>query len=92
MLFAFSVIFFAAVKPLSLLLTSIPCDMSKVKSSYVFNCTYLSFQGDWGGPLVASNRVVGILSLGYTCNNLNIIDLYIKVSAVCDWIVTNAGL
>jgi len=41
---------------------------------------------------VASNRLVGILSVGYKCWYPDTADLYIKVSAVCDWIVTNAGL
>jgi len=53
---------------------------------------YLLFQGDWGGPLVTNNRLVGILSVGQKCDYLDITDLYIKVSAVCDWIATNAGL
>jgi hypothetical protein len=67
------------------------CDVSKAKSSYVFYCTYVLFQ-DFGGPLVASNRLVGIYSWGLGCVYPDYPEVFTKVSAVCDWIVINAGL
>ena len=57
----FSCDIFATVKPLNLLWSSVPCDVSKGKCSYVFYCTYVLLQ-DFGGPLVASNRLVGMYS------------------------------
>jgi len=54
--------------------------------------TYILFQSDFGGPLVASNRQVGIFSWGFECGTPQYPGIYIKVSALCDWIVTNAGL
>ena len=46
---------------------------------------------DYGGPLVASNRLVGMYSWGVGCGLPEYPEVYTKVSAVCDWIVTNAG-
>jgi secreted trypsin-like serine protease len=66
--------------------------MWKGKSSYVFYCTYILFQGDRGGPLVASSRLVGIYSVGYEGLVPTYPGLFTKVSAVCDWIIINAGL
>ena len=82
----------AAVKPLNLLRASISCDVSKGKSSYVLYCTYFLFQPDRGGPLVANNRLVGILAVDFGGPQPTPPDLYTKVSAVCEWIVINAGL
>jgi hypothetical protein len=88
----FSCDFFSVVKPLNLLSSSIACDVSKGKSSYVFYCTFVLFQGDYGGPLVASNRLVGMYSWGVEGGLPQQPGAYIIVSALCDWIVINAGL
>jgi len=45
---------------------------------------------DYGGPLVANNKLVGMYSWGGICGDIP--DVYTKVSALCDWIVINAGL
>jgi len=42
--------------------------------------------------LVASNRLVGILAVDFGFFPPTGHELYTKVSAVCDWIVINAGL
>jgi len=47
---------------------------------------------DRGGPLVASNRLVGIFAVGYEDFLPTKPGVYTKVAAVCDWIVFNAGL
>jgi secreted trypsin-like serine protease len=52
---------------------------------------YVLFQ-DWGGPLVANNRLVGIASWGYACELAQYPELYAKVSTMCNWIVINARL
>ena len=57
MYFGFHVFIFAEFQPFHLLPASIPCDVSKGKSTYVFYCMYFLFQG---GPLVAGNRMVGM--------------------------------
>jgi len=94
----FSCDLFAAVKALSLLWTSIPCDVSKRKSSYVFHCMFLLFQGDYGGSLVrpwwwwGRNILVGIFNTGIACGDPVLPDLYTSVSAVCHWIRVNTGL
>jgi secreted trypsin-like serine protease len=49
------------------------------------------FQGDYGGPLVANNSLVGIYNWGLGCGLYPFPDIYTKVSAVCDWIATNIG-
>jgi len=64
----------------------------KAQNSYVFYCTYVLFQGDDGGPLVASEKLVGIYSWGFGCGRPQYPGIYTKVSAVCDWIVNNASL
>jgi secreted trypsin-like serine protease len=61
--------------------------VSKVKFSYVFYCTYVLFQGDYGGPLVANDSLVGFYNWGVGCGRPQYPGVYTKVSAVCDWIV-----
>ena len=58
----------------------------------MFYFMYVSFQGDWGGPLVASDRLVGVFNFATGCGRPYFYDMYTKVSAICDWIVKNAGL
>ena len=57
-----------------------------------FTAQYVLFQGDYGGPVVASNRLVGMYSWGLECGLPQYPGVYIKVSALCDWIVNNADL
>jgi trypsin len=57
-----------------------------------FNARIILFQSDYGSPLVASNKQVGIYSWGLECGLPEYPGIYIKMSAVCDWIVINAGL
>jgi hypothetical protein len=71
---------------------SIVCDVSKGKSSYIFYCTYVLFQGDYGAPMVYSNKLVGMYISGTECGNPDIPDIYTKVPAVCDWLILNARL
>ena len=52
---------------------------------------YVLFQ-DYGSPLVASNKLVGIFSKGGGCGDPSFPDVFTKVSALCDWLVINAGL
>jgi len=60
MYFGFHVFIFAEIQPFHLLPASIPCDVSKGTSICVFYCMYFLFQGDYGCPLVAGNRLVGM--------------------------------
>ena len=59
---------------------------------------YVLFQGDYGRPLIISNpwyygnTLVGIYNFGIKFGDPNFPDIYIKMSAVCDWIVIKAGL
>lgn len=49
--------------------------------------------GDEGGPLVASNKLVGIYSwVDGGCGFPQYPGVYTKVSALCNWIVINVGL
>jgi secreted trypsin-like serine protease len=49
-----------------------------------------SCNGDSGGPLAVADRVVGIVSRGYTaCNDATI---YTETAYYTDWIATNAGV
>jgi secreted trypsin-like serine protease len=73
-------------------LTSISCDVSKGKIGYVIHCTYVSFQADYGSPMVANNRLVAIYAWGVACGSPEYPDLYTKVADVCDWIAAIAGL
>ena len=57
-----------------------------------FTAQYVLFQGDYGGPVVASNRLVGMYSWGLECGLPQYPGVCIKMSAVCDWIVNNADL
>ena len=61
--------------------------MSKGKFSYVFYCTYFLFQGDYGGPLVANDTLVGFYNWGAGCGRPQYPGVYTKVSALCDWII-----
>ena len=58
----------------------------------MFYCTYVLFQDDCGGPLVASKGLVGIYSLGVGCGLPDFPEVFPKVSALCDWTVINGGL
>ena len=60
--------------------------MSNGKSSYVFYRTHILFQGDYGGPLASSEGLVGFYSWGVGCGRPQYPGVYVKVSAVCDWI------
>jgi len=42
--------------------------------------------------LVASNKLVGVFSWAVGCAFPDYPEVFTKVSAVCDWIVINAGL
>jgi secreted trypsin-like serine protease len=66
--------------------------VSKDKGSSVFYCTYILFQGDTGAPLVYNNKLVGLYVGRVSCGNPDFPDLYTKVSAVCDWIVSTTEL
>ncbi|KAF7286838.1 hypothetical protein GWI33_003895 [Rhynchophorus ferrugineus] len=47
--------------------------------------------GDSGGPLVLNNRLVGIVSWGFTpCGNPNYPSVFVHVSAYLNWISANA--
>ncbi|CAG2062861.1 unnamed protein product [Timema podura] len=51
-----------------------------------------SCQGDSGGPLVAGGVQVGIVSWGGECAAVGIAGVYVRVSAIRDWVFTNTGI
>ena len=44
--------------------------------------------GDFGGPLIANNQLVGIVSWGFACA-VGVPDIYTRISSHCDWISAN---
>jgi len=53
---------------------------------------YFLFQGDDGAPLVYDTRLGGLFSSWTSCGTPGTYHIYTKVSALCDWIIINAGL
>nr|CAD7266930.1 unnamed protein product [Timema shepardi] len=51
-----------------------------------------SCQGDSGGPLVVGGVQVGIVSWGGECAAVGIAGVYVRVSAIRDWVWTNTGI
>nr|CAD7447419.1 unnamed protein product [Timema bartmani] len=51
-----------------------------------------SCQGDSGGPLVSGGVQVGIVSWGGECAAVGIAGVYVRVSAIRDWVFTNTGI
>lgn len=45
-----------------------------------------SCQGDSGGPAVCNNTLVGIVSWGVGCGNLNSPGVYTKIQRVSAWV------
>ena len=52
---------------------------------------YVLFQ-DYGSPLVANNKLVGSFNKGRGCGDPSYPDVFTKFSALCDWLLINAGL
>jgi trypsin len=58
-------------------------------------CSYLIvgvLQEDIGAPLVAKDKLVGIASWSEGCGEARYPGVYTKISALRDWIETNAGV
>lgn len=63
------------------------CTTTRTTSSRESAC-----RGDSGGPLVHNNRLVGVVSWGYTpCGNPNYPSVYVHVAAYLNWIRANAA-
>lgn len=48
-------------------------------------------KGDAGGPLVCHNRLVGIVSLGSGCGQINLATAYTEIRQYYNWIKKNDG-
>ncbi|KAF7286845.1 hypothetical protein GWI33_003901 [Rhynchophorus ferrugineus] len=63
------------------------CTTTRTSTSSESACS-----GDSGGPLVVNNRLVGIVSWGYTpCGSPNIPSVYVHVAAYLNWISANTA-
>lgn len=58
----------------------------------MFILSILFFQGDSGGPAVAYDRLLGVISFGYGCATPGSYGVYSKVAKVRTWIEGVTGL
>ena len=48
--------------------------------------------GDSGGPAIAGEKLIGIVSVSSGCNHVNLPTIYTRIHVFYDWIANNTGI